>query len=312
MRAIAPLCVALLLLVLVVLRLPLPVSHFDVQADSQEEQSSEDSKCSQQQLQQQQTAQGPGVPYNQVRASSELCCEEIQDTEQLALEGPTHSTDALSTILLPDSQHHAATSKQAAPATAKELRPVCLEAGGLKGVAKSNLLQAPDAAEHVVDTAGIEAVEQHVPAAANSSNSSRAQQKSGWWGWVRQHSALLWGMLMCQVGMILFNLGLTYGFTALGDMTGTWLPTSFIQLPYAPGSPYYSVAGKHRALMRMDQRQRSRTHLMGRENVLNFAQQPAPTQHSVAEPLTVPVNQQTRFMPQCNADMFVLRCAVLC
>lgn len=61
--------------------------------------------------------------------------------------------------------------------------------------------------------------------------------------WLREHAALLIGMLMCQVGMILFNLGLTYGFSALSDMTGTWLPTSFLALSYAPGSPYYSVAG---------------------------------------------------------------------
>lgn len=32
--------------------------------------------------------------------------------------------------------------------------------------------------------------------------------------------------------------------TALGDLTGTWLPTSFMELAYAPGSPYYSVAGE--------------------------------------------------------------------
>jgi hypothetical protein len=67
--------------------------------------------------------------------------------------------------------------------------------------------------------------------------------------WLREHAALLIGMLMCQVGMILFNLGLTYGFSALSDITGTWLPTSFLALPYAPGSPYYSVAGEH-ALIR--------------------------------------------------------------
>ncbi|WIA41647.1 hypothetical protein OEZ86_009003 [Tetradesmus obliquus] len=45
------------------------------------------------------------------------------------------------------------------------------------------------------------------------------------------------------VGMILFNIGLTYGFTALGDMTGSTLPTSFLPVYYAPGSPVYSFAG---------------------------------------------------------------------
>ncbi|KAI8476127.1 MAG: hypothetical protein J3K34DRAFT_516801 [Monoraphidium minutum] len=51
------------------------------------------------------------------------------------------------------------------------------------------------------------------------------------------------GVAMCQVGMILFNIGLTYGFTALGDQTGTTLPTAFLAVPYDPRSPYYSVAG---------------------------------------------------------------------
>jgi hypothetical protein len=41
----------------------------------------------------------------------------------------------------------------------------------------------------------------------------------GCWAWVCRHKTLLVGMLMCQVGMILFNLGLTYGFTG-GQSSG--------------------------------------------------------------------------------------------
>lgn len=36
------------------------------------------------------------------------------------------------------------------------------------------------------------------------------------------------------MGMILFNIGLTYGFTALGDQTGMTLPAAFLKLPYDP------------------------------------------------------------------------------
>lgn len=87
--------------------------------------------------------------------------------------------------------------------------------------------------------------EQRVSAEASASACAAAGSSTGGCCvWLRQHSALLCGMLFCQVGMILFKLGLSYGFTALGDMTGTWLPSSFLKLPYAPGSPYYSVAGK--------------------------------------------------------------------
>jgi hypothetical protein len=34
--------------------------------------------------------------------------------------------------------------------------------------------------------------------------------------------------------MILFNIGLTYGFTALGDQTGTTLPAAYMAVPYDP------------------------------------------------------------------------------
>jgi hypothetical protein len=37
--------------------------------------------------------------------------------------------------------------------------------------------------------------------------------------------------------------GLTYGFTALGNQTGTTLPASFLKVPGLPDSPYYSYAG---------------------------------------------------------------------
>jgi hypothetical protein len=61
---------------------------------------------------------------------------------------------------------------------------------------------------------------------------------------LKKYTPLLIAMLMCQVGMILFNLGLTYGFAALGDMTGVTLPLAFLRLPEDPRSPYYSFAGK--------------------------------------------------------------------
>ena len=35
------------------------------------------------------------------------------------------------------------------------------------------------------------------------------------------------------------HAGLTYGFTALGDQTGTTLPAAFLEVPYNTKSPYY-------------------------------------------------------------------------
>jgi hypothetical protein len=48
---------------------------------------------------------------------------------------------------------------------------------------------------------------------------------------------------MAQVGQILFNIGLTYGFTSLGDQVGQVLPASFLEVSDEPGSPYYSYGG---------------------------------------------------------------------
>jgi len=51
---------------------------------------------------------------------------------------------------------------------------------------------------------------------------------------------LLVGILESQLGMMLFNMGLTWGFTSLGDMSGSLLPSAFMQTADEPGSPYYA------------------------------------------------------------------------
>lgn len=55
--------------------------------------------------------------------------------------------------------------------------------------------------------------------------------------------ALLIGVLIAQVGLILFNLGLTYGFTSIGDQVGQLLPASFIATEDVENSPIYSFGG---------------------------------------------------------------------
>mmetsp|Transcript_35454 Transcript_35454/g.52074 ORF Transcript_35454/g.52074 Transcript_35454/m.52074 type:complete len:848 (+) Transcript_35454:92-2635(+) len=51
---------------------------------------------------------------------------------------------------------------------------------------------------------------------------------------------LVYGVIQAQVGMIMFNLGLNFGFTSLGDQVGTLLPAAFIETPSQEGSPFYS------------------------------------------------------------------------
>lgn len=54
---------------------------------------------------------------------------------------------------------------------------------------------------------------------------------------------LLIGVALGQVGMAIFNVGLTYGFTSIGDQVGMLLPSSFFVVEAEPGSPFYSFSG---------------------------------------------------------------------
>jgi len=55
--------------------------------------------------------------------------------------------------------------------------------------------------------------------------------------------ALLIGVLLAQIGMILFNIGLTYGFTSIGDEFGQVLPASFLPVSSVSNSPIYNFEG---------------------------------------------------------------------
>lgn len=70
--------------------------------------------------------------------------------------------------------------------------------------------------------------------------------------WVVTNAALLFGVLLAQVGMISFNEGLAYAFTKLGKQTGLVLPSAFLEVnynateqgvPLVENSPLYSYAG---------------------------------------------------------------------
>lgn len=53
---------------------------------------------------------------------------------------------------------------------------------------------------------------------------------------------LIGGVLESMAGMTLFNIGLTYGFTALGDQSGLLLPAAFMETKEAEGSPYFEYS----------------------------------------------------------------------
>jgi hypothetical protein len=50
------------------------------------------------------------------------------------------------------------------------------------------------------------------------------------------------GIFLCVLGMIVFNLGLTYGLSALGSQSGGLVPAAFTRIDAVDGSPLYFVA----------------------------------------------------------------------
>ncbi len=50
------------------------------------------------------------------------------------------------------------------------------------------------------------------------------------------------GIGLTVIGMCLFNLGLTYGLSALGGSAGSLVPAAFMEIPAAAGSPLYVYA----------------------------------------------------------------------
>jgi len=50
------------------------------------------------------------------------------------------------------------------------------------------------------------------------------------------------GIFLCVLGMIVFNLGLTYGLSALGSQSGGLVPAAFTHIETVDGSPLYFVA----------------------------------------------------------------------
>jgi len=53
---------------------------------------------------------------------------------------------------------------------------------------------------------------------------------------------MMLGIALTVIGMCLFNLGLTYGLSALGGSAGSLVPAAFMEIPGAAGSPLYRYA----------------------------------------------------------------------
>jgi hypothetical protein len=51
-----------------------------------------------------------------------------------------------------------------------------------------------------------------------------------------------YGIVLCVVGMVVFNVGLTYGLSSLGEQSGGLVPAAFIMIEQVSSSPLFSVS----------------------------------------------------------------------
>ena len=58
---------------------------------------------------------------------------------------------------------------------------------------------------------------------------------------VRHRVITTYGICLCVLGMIIFNIGLSYGLAKLGDQSGNIIPAAFTSLSHVSGSPLYSI-----------------------------------------------------------------------
>ena len=57
-----------------------------------------------------------------------------------------------------------------------------------------------------------------------------------------QPKMIFFGIFLCVLGMVIFNLGLSYGLSKLGGQSGGLVPAAFTQIENVKDSPLYSVA----------------------------------------------------------------------
>jgi len=57
---------------------------------------------------------------------------------------------------------------------------------------------------------------------------------------LRHRGTIIYGIILCVLGMIIFNIGLVYGLSRLGNETGSLLPAAFTYISDMESSPFYS------------------------------------------------------------------------
>ena len=59
---------------------------------------------------------------------------------------------------------------------------------------------------------------------------------------VQEAGILTYGLVLCVTGMMIFNVGLSYGLAKLGEQSGSMVPAAFNAIPAVAGSPLYTYS----------------------------------------------------------------------
>ena len=59
---------------------------------------------------------------------------------------------------------------------------------------------------------------------------------------IHEPGILTYGLVLSVIGMIIFNIGLSYGLAKLGSQSGSFVPAAFIPLESVDGSPLYTYS----------------------------------------------------------------------
>lgn len=58
---------------------------------------------------------------------------------------------------------------------------------------------------------------------------------------IKNKTTTIYGISLCVIGMVIFNVGLSYGLAKLGDQSGSLVPAAFTNIELVENSPLYSL-----------------------------------------------------------------------
>lgn len=198
LRSVLPLNAALILIVMVVLRKPLPKTSFFIR----EERSSTEIQ-----------------DYEEEYIVAEIQKTEMGHYDSKSIAGDDDGKD----FITPKGRISGLNQE-------KEMTSLNLEFDSSKGPGSLSYPSGPMSSQSSISAS-------HQDAQPTNYNSDKVHNIKQWLG---ENFALLMGIIITQIGMITFNIGLTLAFTVLGDQTGKTLPGAFMKISGFPSSPVYS------------------------------------------------------------------------